>query len=849
VGDRRVIWLTQGAVGADAGGDLAGLSGSGLWGVGRVARAERPDLSLTLVDAPEETWGRLPEALGLRDEPEIALRGDKVLLPRLVRGEPELVFPEGTPWKVQVREKGRLDRLEVAPVVREPLRSGYVRVSVRAAGVNFRDVLNALGMVPIPWLGLELSGVIDEVGVGVEHLKVGDRVFGVGEAAFASDAVADARYLTLIPEGMSFEDAAATPLAFLTAWYALHDLGGLQPNERVLIHAAAGGVGMAAVQVARLRGAEVYGTASEPKWEVLRGMGFGEDRIASSRSLDFASRFEGGVDVVLNALAGEFIDASLSLLGEGSRFLEMGKTDQRDATWFERHHPHVGYYAFDLFDAGPERIQAMLVHLAGLFADGSLQPLPMRAFPMGRVSHVFRWMAQARHIGKLVLLPRQEEDSGRSERTVLITGGVGALGREVARYLVSERGVSHVLLTSRRGMDAPGAAEVVEEIDALGGVASVVACDVSDRDSLRDVLESIPATCPLKGVIHAAGVVEDGVISSMTEESVARVLAPKVDGAWNLHQLTEGFALDWFVLFSSIAGLLGNPGQANYAAANTFLDALAHARCAAGLVGVSIAWGPWAEKGMAAGLSEADRLRMARQGLSPLESPQGMAILGDAIGQSAPLVAGMALDLRYLQRAVERTTIEVPALYRALVRADASGVVSGSLRAKIQALVIPEREGGLLEVVRHEVAQVLGLSTGREVNPTLSLKESGVDSLMAVELRNRLSALSGLKLAATLVFDHPNATRIAAHLLTELALTEPAPVERAEGEASDEDLREVLATLPLEKLRESGLLEELLALREARPEDLHAVDMESLDDDAFLQHALDIIEMGEDDDD
>ncbi len=848
VGERRIIWLTQGAVGADAGGDVAGLSGSGLWGVGRVARAEHPDLSLTLVDAPRDTWARLPEALGMNDEPELALRGEEVLLPRLVRGEAELMFPEGTEWKVQVREKGRLDRLEVVPVVREPLRRGYVRVSVRAAGLNFRDVLNALGMVPIPWLGLELSGVIDEVGVGVEHLKVGDRVFGLGEAAFASDAVADARYLTGIPEGMSFEDAAATPLAFLTAWYALHDLGSLQPNERVLIHAAAGGVGMAAVQVARLRGAEVFGTASEAKWDVLRGMGFAEERIASSRSLEFAERFEGGVDVVLNALAGEFIDASLSLLGEGARFLEMGKTDQRDGTWFERHHPHVGYFAFDLLDAEPERIQSMLVHLAGLFAEGSLQPLPMRAFPMGRVSHVFRWMAQARHIGKLVLVPRQEAPAGASERTVLITGGAGALGREVARYLVSERGVSHVLLTSRRGMDAPGAAELVKEIHDLGGVASVVACDVSDRSSLREVLEAIPATRPLKGVIHAAGVVDDGVLASLSEAMVSRVLAPKVDGAWHLHKLTEGMALDWFVLFSSIAGLLGNPGQANYAAANTFLDSLAHARCAKGLAGVSIAWGPWAEKGMAAALSEADRLRMARQGLSPLEPSQGMAILGDAIGQSVPLVAGMALDLVYLQRALERTTIEVPALYRALVRADAAGVVSGSLRAKIQALTVPEREGGLLEVVRHEVAQVLGLATGREVNPTLSLKESGVDSLMAVELRNRLSALSGVKLAATLVFDHPNAARIAAHLLNELALSESAPVAPVEEGTSDEELREVLATLPLERLRESGLLEELLALREVGREDLHAVDMESLDDDAFLQHALDIIEMGEDDD-
>ncbi|MEC9464965.1 MAG: polyketide synthase dehydratase domain-containing protein, partial [Myxococcota bacterium] len=370
----KVAWVTQAAmtVGDE---DLAeGIALAPLWGMARSTRSENPDLDLVLIDH-QLSLGMLPQALRVSGEPELAIRDGELFAPRLGRAQGALVLPSGGSWRIEVAEKGRLDKLEVVTFEDGVLEAGEARVRIEAAGINFRDVLNALGMVPIPWLGLELAGVVTEVADDVTHLQVGDRVLGMAQAAFASTAKTDARLLTPIADSMSFEEAATVPLVFLTAWYALYDLGKMQPGERVLIHAAAGGVGMAAVQIAKLAGAEIFGTASQPKWQTLRELGLDEARIASSRHLEFAESYRDvtdgeGVDIVLNALAREFIDASLGLLREGGRFLEMGKTDVRDQAWLDANYPGLYYNAFDLMEAGYDRIQEMLSSLSSLFAHG-----------------------------------------------------------------------------------------------------------------------------------------------------------------------------------------------------------------------------------------------------------------------------------------------------------------------------------------------------------------------------------------------------------------------------------------------------------------------------------------------
>ncbi|WP_139821101.1 MDR/SDR family oxidoreductase, partial [Mycobacterium xenopi] len=371
-------------------------------------------------------------------------------------------------------------------------------------------------------------------------------------------------------------------------------LADVKPGQRVLIHAATGGVGMAAVQLARHWGLEVFATASRGKWDTLRAMGFDESHIGDSRTLEFEDKFRAvtggrGMDVVLDSLAGEFVDASLRLVAPGGIFLEMGKTDIRDPNAVAQQHPGVRYRAFDLFEAGADGIQRILTDLAAMFAARVLHPLPVTGFDIRRAPAALRYLSQARHVGKVVLTMPDVWAAG----TVLITGGTGMAGSAVARHVVARHGVRHVVLLSRRGAEAPGVGELVGELGGSGATVRVVACDAADREALAKVISDIPVQWPLSAVIHAAGVLDDAVVTSLTPQRVDAVLRAKVDAAWNLHELTRDLGVSAFVMFSSMAGLVGSSGQANYAAANAFLDALAAHRRANGLPAMSLGWGLW----------------------------------------------------------------------------------------------------------------------------------------------------------------------------------------------------------------------------------------------------------------
>jgi len=389
--------------------------------------------------------------------------------------------------------------------------------------------------------------------------------------------------------------------------------------------------------------------------------------------------------------------------------------------------------------------------------------------------------------------------------TVLITGATGALGGHVARHLVTAHGVRHLLLTSRRGEAAPGAAELVKELGELGAEARVVACDVADRDALAALLAEVPAAHSLTGVVHAAGLLDDGVAESLTPERVDAVLRPKADAALNLHELTRHLDLAAFVLFSSASATFGSAGQGNYAAANAFLDALAVHRRALGLPAVALAWGPWADGGMADGLDETDRARMARLGMLPLSVPQGLALLDAAQAADDAVLVPIRLDTA----ALRNRTGTPPALLRGLVRTPARQTAGpadgGSLRERLAGLTEQERDRHLLDLVRGHAATALGHSTADAVDAGRGFLELGFDSLTAVELRNGLSAVTGLRLPATLLFDYPTPTALRDHLRAELTPQEQsaaapalAEIDRLEGLLAavpgDDDARTAITT-------------------------------------------------------
>ncbi|MFG2832214.1 SDR family NAD(P)-dependent oxidoreductase [Streptomyces sp. NPDC048434] len=826
-GSRLLIW-TQGAA---AGQDLAGAAVTGLI---RSTQSEHPG-RLLLVDV-DPSAGLDPThdadvetvlaAVLDADEFEVRIRpatdggGVAAFGRRLARAgaSGELVLPGGSGWRVEVAQPGDLGSAAVvdAPEAGAELSAGQVRVGLRAAGVNFRDVVAGLGMVSDGRvLGGEGAGIVLETGPGVTGLTVGQPVMGL-VPNWGPVGVVDGRLLAPIPQGWSFQQAAAVPVGFLTAFYALRDLAQSRPGQRVLIHAGTGGVGTAAVQLAKEWGLEVFATASPAKQQALRAMGVDESHIASTRDLAFCERFLAvtggeGVDVVVNALAGEFTDASLRLLPRGGRFVEMGKTDIRNPEQVAQAYPGVVYQAFDLMDAGVPRVAEMLAELGAMFEAGTLTPPPVTSFELSQAVAALRYLQAARHLGKVVLnVPAEWDPQG----TVLVTGGTGTLGGELARHLVNVRGMRHLVLMSRRGPAAPGVARLAAELAQAGAEVRVQAGDAADRDALASVLARIAVERPLTAVVHAAGVIDDATVESLTPQRIATVLAAKADAAWNLHELTEGAGLAGFVLYSSAAAIVGNPGQAGYSAANAFLDALAAYRRERHLAGQSLAWGLWAQTSEMTGhLNGTGMSRLRRGGIEPLTTEQGLALFDAAAALGASLAVPALLDLTALSRPgrpllplLRGLAAAVPARPTAAAAAAADTGAVG-LAARLAALSPAEREQELLEVIRAAAAVVLGHTRRGDIDSQRPFRDMGIDSLTALELRNRLATETGLTLPATLVFDYRAPDELARFLLEEF------------GDAwapADEDIVEQLARLETALGKDGDLDEKLRGFARSR---------------------------------
>ncbi|NJK47853.1 aminotransferase class I/II-fold pyridoxal phosphate-dependent enzyme, partial [Candidatus Gracilibacteria bacterium] len=780
--------------------NLAPIQAS-LWGLGHVIRLEHPNLDCKCLDLDTSKESNdiqtlLKELYCLDEENQIAYRQGIRYVARLAKynSQSQSNQKNTSPVQLKISSYGVLDNLTLAPATRRPPAPGEVEIQVNAAGVNFRDVLNALGMLKkyleqmgfsdatdVPFGG-ECAGKIVAIGEGVKGFKIGDEVIASQAiGSLSSYVTVDSRFVVSKPKQLSFEEAATIPTTFLTAYYGLHYLAKIKPGDRVLIHAAAGGVGQAAIQLAQKAGAEVFATASPKKWNFLKSMGV--KHVMNSRNLKFAQEimaltYGEGIDIVLNSLNGEFIPKNLEILASGGRFVEIGKIGIWNESQVKEKRDDVAYFPFDLLEVSQENpglIASMLEELMKEFRDENLKPLPHTVFPIEDAANAFRYMAQAKHIGKVVVsLPEIASQSFfiRKDGSYLITGGLGALGLQIGRWLV-QQGAKHLILTGRN-QPSQEARETIDQLEKIGTRVNVVQADVSNFDDVKRIIASSPhlpvspSPClPLRGIIHAAGVLDDGVLLKQNWERFDRVLAPKVRGAWNLHLATQNLPLDFFVCFSSIASLLGSPGQGNYAAANAFMDALAHYRRGLGLPGLTINWGVWADVGMAAQLSEHDRARLEEQGLGAIAPQQGLKLLEALLQSQATQVGVLPVDWSlFLKQFPQNPFFEElapqPKQKTAQPRSE--------FLQELETATNGDRKTLLCDLIRSQVAKVLGFDSPEYIEIQQNFGDLGMDSLMAVELKNALQASFGVSIPLTSAFDYPTVELLTDYLAQELSI-------------------------------------------------------------------------------
>ncbi len=835
-----------------------------LWGLANVISLEHPALQCSRIDLdPKTLEAHRREASCLLDEMrantrenQIALRSGERFVARVMpvaaasnrqptTGNERTAASIPQPVKLEIRQHGVLENLKLVPQKRRAPERGEVEVRVHATGLNFRDVLNALGMYPgDPGpLGNECIGKIVALGEEVNDLNIGEEVMVLAADTFASYVTTDARFVLPMPGHLSVEEAATLPITFLTAHYALNHLAQLKKGERVLIHAAAGGVGLAAIQLAQRAGAEIFATAgSAEKHDYLRALGV--KNIFSSRTLDFADEIVQltngeGLDIVLNSLAGEFIPKSLSLLRANGRFLEIGKTDVWNEERVKTLKPEIAYhviYLGQIIHEHPGLIRTLFEELSHAFERGELQPLPFKPFPLEDAVHAYRYMAQAKHIGKVVLVQSDGVEDRRSwivdrkkkepqhdpqltinhqHSTYLLTGGLGALGLHVAKRLV-EKGARHMVLVGRKAPSETASAAIAEMENKSAKIV-VSQVDISQAEEVRRVLEEISKTLPpLRGVIHSAGVLDDGVLAQQDWPRFAKVMAPKILGAWHLHCLTKELPLDFFVLFSSIASMFGAPSQGNYAAANAFMDGLAHYRRAHGLPALSINWGPWAEGGMVTGLGGRGASRLSQQGLSLINPEQGVQALERLLGSPGAQAAVVPVNwTKFLQQFKSE---EAPLFFAQVAKTiqPQNNDMNAAPRAldivkELERALPSERREVLTAHVREQVVKVLGLEASQAPELQQGLTDLGMDSLMAVELSNRLRTSLGRTLPSTLAFEYPTVAALTNYIATEvlrLDTSEEADVQQTEAQNGKADIQQEIDKIAAEEL-EVSLLKEL----------------------------------------
>ena len=808
---KTVCWLVTANVCMDLIGEsakLMSLPDAALWGFGRTLMNEASEFAVRMVDlvALDRSAELDVAAIALAQELALIDNETEVILGQGGARYATRLRLEARPFEVQHTEveeptlrlafqtPGQLRNLQWETHTRRGPGEDEIEVEVHATGLNFRDVMYALGLLSTeaiengfagPTLGLEFSGVVLGVGKQTRGFSVGDRVVGFGPASFSNRVITKDSAISLIPEHITFAAAATIPSTFLTVYYGLHSLANLQPGEKVLIHGATGGVGIAAMQFAQWIGAEIHATAgSDEKRDFLRL--FGVKHIYDSRSLAYADEIlaatgGAGVDVVLNSLAGEAINANFRVLKPFGRFIELGKRDFYENTKiglrpFRNNISYFGVDADQLMQVRPDLTRKLFTEVMQHFEEGVFHPLPYTVFEANDIISAFRYMQQAKQIGKIVVTYHQPVhrrlNAGAAKVTTLqldadasylITGGLSGFGLKTAEWMV-RKGARHLTLISRSGPKTDEARLAIKAMEKQGVHIRAVACDVTNLDSLATLLDEIRASGkPLKGLVHAAMVIDDGLIRSMSAEQIRRVLAPKVLGALHLHHLTQHLELDYFILFSSATTLFGNPGQGNYVAGNAALEAIARNRRSAGLPATCVRWGAIDDVGFLARNETIKEALQGRMGGAALKSEIALDVLESILLADRSGLGVLEVDWRALSRFLPAAQ---SAKYSEMAQQDADADTDGS--DDIQQLLAVLSDDDLHEVVvgmiKHEVGEILRVDP-EKIDPLLSIYDMGLDSLMGVELVLALETRFGVRLSVMALNAIPTIAKLADRLI------------------------------------------------------------------------------------
>ncbi|MCX7124412.1 MAG: SDR family NAD(P)-dependent oxidoreductase, partial [Gammaproteobacteria bacterium] len=783
-----------------------------LWGFGRVLMNEHPELQCRLIDLQSKTLIKLSkhfvdELLNPHTENEIIITESACYGLRVaeINATPLLKNNQNN-FRLDFSRPGPLKNLQWFPLEKSKLADDEVAVKPHASGLNFRDVMYSMGLIPDEavedgflgqTLGMEFAGEVVAVGNKVTDFSKGDKVMGFAPASFSSYAITKAYAVTPLPSTWNYSAGASIPIAFFTAFYALMHLARIEPGERLLIHGAAGGVGIAAIQLAQHLGVEIYATAgSDEKRDFLALLGI--KHIYNSRDLAFADQVmeqtkNEGIDVVLNCLAGEAINSNLSIMKPFGRFLELGKRDfyANSKIGLRPFRNNVSYFGIDadqLIVKNPALSNKLFKEMFSLFDQGILSPLPYREFSAENIHDAFRYMQQSRHIGKIIvnfsapptsnfaLVENNKTLTLNSNATYLVTGGLNGFGFRTAEWL-AEKGAKHLVLLGRSGVNCETIKSAIAALNDQGVSVHAKALDITDSEVLNNLLLEIKNEMPpLKGIFHAAAVYEDTIITNLTDEKMHNVLAPKLLGAWNLHQaaITHQLSLDYFVVYSSVTTLLGNPGQANYVAANAFLENLVSMRRTMHLPGFYVAWGAIDDVGYLARNSDVKHILTSKMGMPVLTSTQALASLEQLLLEQHNHTGAIISDLngKTLKRFAGAGSAKFELLCSNNDDNDAhDDERQMDIRQKIADGSLTEND--VVEMLKHEIGKILYIAP-EKINIDESLLNMGMDSLMGVELANAIEQSFGVSIPILALSQDPTINKLAKRLVTQLCKGETA---------------------------------------------------------------------------